>query len=126
MMTDPTPTRRWYHLTPDRFVIGLLAVECLLWLSERYRWFWFNGHKGWTVLIGVAAVGVVMLVMLVWFVVALVFRWRFQFSIRSLLVLVVAVALPCGWLSVKMRHAEREREAAAAIEKLGASILWSG
>jgi hypothetical protein len=33
-MTDPTPKPRWYRLTPDRFVIGLLIVECLLWLEE--------------------------------------------------------------------------------------------
>ena len=42
-------------------------------------------------LIAVAVVGGAMLVMLLWFIVSLVFRWRFQFSIRSLLVLTVAV-----------------------------------
>ena len=83
-MTDPAPNPRWYRLTPDRFVIGLLVVECLLWLSERFQWFAFNQHKGWTVLIAVAVVGVAFLVMLLWFVVALLFRWRFQFCIRSL------------------------------------------
>ena len=48
---------RWFHVTPDRLVIGLLVVECLLWFSERFQWFSFNAHKGWTVLIAVAAVG---------------------------------------------------------------------
>jgi hypothetical protein len=28
---------RWYRLTPDRLILGLLAVEGLLWLSERFR-----------------------------------------------------------------------------------------
>ena len=32
-----------------------------------------------------------MLVMLLWFIAGLLFGWRFQFSIRSLLVLVVVV-----------------------------------
>ena len=105
-MTDPTPTRRRFYPTPAWLIFGLLVVEGLLWLSERYRWFWFNEKKGWTVLIAVAVVGVAMLVMLVWFVVSLVFRWRFQFSIRSLLVLTVAVALPCSWLAVEMKAAE--------------------
>ena len=27
-MTDPTPTRRWYRLTLDRFLIRLLVVAC--------------------------------------------------------------------------------------------------
>ena len=84
----PDPKPLWYRLTPDRLVIGLLAVECLLWLSERFQWFAFDQHKGWTVLIAVAVVGGAMLVMLGWFISSLLFRWRFQFSIRSLLVLV--------------------------------------
>ena len=61
-------------------------------------------------LIAVAVVGVAMLVMKLWFVVALVFRRRFQFSIRSLLVLTVAVAIPCSWLAVEMKHANQQRE----------------
>ena len=31
IVTDPAPKPRWFHLTPDRFVIGLLVVEGLLW-----------------------------------------------------------------------------------------------
>ena len=44
-MIDPIPKRRWYRLTPDRVVIGLLVVECLLWLSERFQWFGFNDTR---------------------------------------------------------------------------------
>ena len=99
-------------------------MEGLLWLSERYRWFWFNEKKGWTVLIGVAVVGGTMLVMLLWLIASLVFRWRFQFSIRSLLLLTVAVAIPFSWLAVEIRQARREREV-VAIEKLGGRVFWS-
>jgi hypothetical protein len=35
---DATAQVRWFHLTPGRFVIGLLAVEVLLWASERFGW----------------------------------------------------------------------------------------
>ena len=67
-------------------------------LSDRLAWpAW---HKGYAVLTCVAVVGVVMLSMIGCFAVALVFRRRFQFGIRSLLVLVVAVAVPCSWLAV--------------------------
>ncbi len=108
---------RRFRFTPSWLIFGLLVVEGLLWLSERYRWFWFNEKKGWTVLIGVAVVGVAMLVMLLWFIVALVFRWRFQFSIRSLLVLTVAVAVPCSWMAVEIKKAREQREAADEITK---------
>ena len=50
----PQPRHPWYRLTPDREVIGLLALEGLLFLSERFRWFPLNAHKGRTVLICVA------------------------------------------------------------------------
>ena len=88
-MDAPEPKRRWFYPTPSWLVICLLAAECLLWLSERYQWFSFNSHKGWTVLIAVAAVGVGTMLLFIWLLFALLFRLRFQFSIRSLLVMVV-------------------------------------
>jgi len=92
------PRPRWYRLTPNRFVIGLFVLECLLWLTERFECFPFNRHKGWTVLIAVAVLGAAMLLMFFTYVAAILFRWRFQFAIRTLLLLVVAVAVPCSWL----------------------------
>ncbi len=129
---DDTLRRPWCHLTPDRLVIGLVFVECLLWLSERYHWFSFNHHRhwgeplwsdhngfeevhsimtGWAVLLCVASLGLAMLVMLAWFIVALVFRRRFQFGIRSLLLLALAVAIAFGWLTLDMKNMERARRA---------------
>ena len=108
-MTGPTPTTRRPHPTPACLILGLLVVEGLLWLSERYQW--PTWHKGYAVLTAVATVGVVMIVMLGWFIVALVFRWRFQFSIRSLLVLTLVVALPCSWLAAKMKEAKGQKMA---------------
>ena len=122
-MTTPSTTHRWFHLTPDRLVLPLLAVEVLLWLSERFGW--LGWHKGYAVLTSVAVVGGAMFAMLVWFVVALVFRRRFQFSIRSLLVLVVVVAVPCSWLAVQREQARRERNSAESIEETGAIVEWS-
>jgi len=121
-MTDPAPKPCWYRLTPDRIVIGLLIVEGLLWLSERFQWFGVNNHKGWTVLIAVSVVGVVVLVTLLWLLVALLFRWRFQFSIRSLLVMTVVVAMPFSWLSVEMNRAKKQRDAAAVFRNCGGTV----
>jgi hypothetical protein len=116
----PTARRpRWYRLTPDRSLVALLAVEGLLLLSERFRWFAFNEKKGWTVLIAVAAVGVALTLLLIWFAAAVLLRRRFQFSIRSLLVLVLAVAIPCSWLATKRQQAARQREAYDVLRKFG-------
>jgi hypothetical protein len=118
----PTHPPRWFHLTPDRFVVALLVVECLLWLSERFQWFPFSHHKGWTVLITIASVVVAMLLMLLWFVAALIFRGHYQFSIRSLLLLVIVIAIPCSWLTVKTQQLRPQREtqeSLTAIWELG-------
>ena len=123
-MTDPSPTRRHFRPTPVWLIYGLLVVEGLLWLSERFQWFAFNHHKGWTVLIGVAVVGVAMILMLGWLIVSLIFRWRFQFSIRSLLVLVVAVAIPSSWLTVEIKAARKQRETIAMLRAAGLKVYY--
>jgi hypothetical protein len=110
---EPKPSIRWYHLTPDRAVIGLLVAECLLWLSERFGW--LPWHKGYAVLTGVAVVGVTFVAMLLWLLVSLLFRWRFQFSVRSLLIFAVVVAIPSSWMMVEMEAAKRQQEAVTEI-----------
>ncbi len=123
-MTDPTSTRRSFCPTPAWLVLALLVVEGLLWLSERFGWFWFNEKKGWTVLVGVAVVGAATLVMLGWFIASVVFRWRFQFSIRSLLVLTVAVAMPCSWLAVKLQQANRQKRAVEWVAEVDGLVTY--
>jgi hypothetical protein len=123
-MTAPIPNDHWYHLTPDRFFIGLLAVQVFLLLSERFQWFPFNEHKGWTVLIAVGIVCVAVLVMLVWFLVSLVLRRRFQFGVRSLLVFLVAVSIPLGWFGWQMQKARRQREAVERIRAVDGGVNY--
>jgi hypothetical protein len=43
--------------------------------------------------------GVAVLVMLIWFVVSLLLRRRFQFSFRSLLVFMLVLSVPLGWFA---------------------------
>jgi hypothetical protein len=114
-----SPRVRWrFLLAPEHLVIALITIEVLLWLSERSLWFPFSRNRGFTVLIAVATVGAFCLVMLVWFAASLLFRLRFQFNIRSLLALMLAVAIPSSWFVVKMREAERQKKATEAILKL--------
>ncbi len=123
-MSESEPKRRWYRLTPDRLILGLFAVQVLLLLSERFQWFAFNEEKGWTVLIAVAAVAFALVVMLLWPVASFLSRLRFQFSLRSLVVLVVTIAMPCCWLAVKIREAERQRQTVKAIRKVGGAVTY--
>lgn len=97
---------RWYHPTPGRLLFLLLPVEGILLLLNWLEW----TPKGWAVLIAIACVGVVLLLLLGWFVLALVFRWRFQYSLRSLMVLMVVVAIPCSWLAVEIKKARVQRK----------------
>jgi glucan phosphoethanolaminetransferase (alkaline phosphatase superfamily) len=82
---------RSLYPTPGWLVILSLAVTSILFLSERFEWFPFSSHKGWTVLIAVASVGVVLVLVFLWLIIALLFRCQFQFSIRTLLVPTVAM-----------------------------------
>jgi hypothetical protein len=117
---NPDPTRRWFHPTPGTLLVVLLAAEGILLLANWFQWI----PKGWAVLIAIACVGVFLLLMGLWFALALVFRWRFQFSIRSLLVLTVAVAIPCSWLAVEIKRAREQREAWVVIQEGGGSINY--
>ena len=113
MGMDAPEKRRWFCPTPGWLVLGSLAVTGLLWLSNWLEWpAW---HKGYAVLVAVAGVGVVLAVILVWWLAALVFRWRFQFGLRTLLVLTVAVALPFSWLATEINKAREQKAAVAAI-----------
>jgi hypothetical protein len=119
-----TPSVRHFRPAPFWLVLLSLAATGALFLSERYYWFAFNEHKGWTVVIAVAAVGVVVAAFfLLWIVVAFIFRRRFQFSLRTLLALVVAVALPCSWLAVEMKKARQQKDTEAAITEPGGAEL---
>ena len=124
MTSDDKPKPRWYHLTPDRFLVGLLLVVGALLLSERFVWFPFNEKKGWTVLFAMGTVCGAVVLMLLWFIVALVFRRRFQFSIRSLLVFVLVCAVVCSWFAVRMKQARRQGKALAALGRIDATVYY--
>ena len=47
-------------------------------------------------------------------------RWL-QFSLRSLLVFVLIVSIPCSWFAVRLRKAERQK---AAVEEFGKAGGW--
>ncbi|MGO9109400.1 MAG: hypothetical protein ACLP9L_09215 [Thermoguttaceae bacterium] len=97
------------------FIFGLLALEALLRLGPR-RLLDVNSRSGQIaqVLIGLALFSTLYL-----FATARLLRRRFQFTIRSLLIMVVVAAVPCSWLTVEVKEAKRQREAVAAINNVG-------
>ena len=112
--------RRWYRPTPDRLVLGLLAIEGFLILSDWFGWFTLNRHKGYAALLSMASVGTAGVLVLLWFAASTVFRWRFQFSIRSMLLLAVIVAIPCSWLA----EARKQRELVEQIANSGGRVSY--
>src|SRR5437867_11243655 len=50
-------------------------------------------------------------------------RW-YQFSLRSMFIVVTLLAIPCGWYGMKMQQVKRQREVVAAIVKLGGRVEW--
>jgi hypothetical protein len=128
METDSLPTAeqkpsrlRCFHPTPGRLLVILLAVEGILLSANWFHWI----PKGWAVLIAVAAVGLYLTAMLVSFAVSLLFRWRFQFSLRSLLLLTLAVAIPFSWLATEIRDARKQRSEVEEIEKQGRKVFYN-
>ncbi len=115
--------RRWYRVTRGRIVLFLLALEGILLLSERFRWTGFNELKGWTVLLAFVVLGAAMILLLTWFFACLLFRRRWQFGIRELLLLLVTAAVPCTWLGFELWEARKQREAMQVIKNLGAMPL---
>jgi Leucine-rich repeat (LRR) protein len=107
---NPPRKRTWFYPTPGRLLAGLLAFDIFLLVSEQIQWFAFNKVPGSAALMVTAGVGAVMMILLLWFVLALIFRWRFQFSIRSLLVMTVVVAIPCSWMTTIMKQAREMRK----------------
>jgi hypothetical protein len=89
-------------VTPNRVGAAPLVVVVILLLCEHLRTFPFCQPKGNTVLVALALVAITMVLLLVWFLVAVFFGLRFQFGLRSLLVLVVVVAIPCSWLATEV------------------------
>jgi hypothetical protein len=117
LITDREKSR-WFYPKPVYLFVVLLVVEAVLISSER----WFP--KGWAVLTAIACVGVVFILMCVWCLLALLFRWRFQFSLRSLLILTVVVAVPFSWLAVEINGARKQKEVVDALWQFTGSVSY--
>jgi Leucine-rich repeat (LRR) protein len=128
-MAAPTSNTPWYRPTFRRELFALLAFEMFLLLAERCRWFGLVKDSGGreletvTLFAGWAAVVAACLVGLLWLIV-LGSRRRFQYGLRTLLLLTLLVSIGMSWIATAMQRAKRQREVARAIEKLGGRVWW--
>lgn len=108
----------WLYPTPGYLFVALLLAEMVLMLTvQRFP-------KGWAVLTAIACVGGTMILLLFWFILACLLKKRFQFTIRSLLLLTLAVAMAFSWLAVEMKRTRKQRETVAAINDLNWSVTY--
>ena len=112
------------RLNPDRLAIGLLAVVCLLWMSERFQWLALNHHKGFTVLAAAALAGVAAVIVLLRLLAGLAFRWRFQFGLRAMLVLVAVFSVVAAWFAAEWKAAQGMQAMVKAVHALGGSAEY--
>jgi hypothetical protein len=120
MPFTPKPESAWYRPTPGRLLAVLLAAQAVLLACQWFGWI----PKGWAVLASTLCVAATAVAVGGWLLLAILFHWRFQFSIRSLLVLMLIVAVQCSWLSVEMKNAERQKEAVFTIRKTGGWLRY--
>lgn len=50
---------------------------------------------------------------------------RFRFSLRTLLIVVTIASAAFGWLGVKVREAERQKEVVAVVQNLGGAVAYN-
>ncbi|MGO8751435.1 MAG: hypothetical protein ACLQNE_36270 [Thermoguttaceae bacterium] len=113
--------RRSFHLTPERVLLGLPSLWGVLFVLEQFQ----RLGKGYSVLLALASMGMIVLVLLLWFTAALVFRWRFQFSLRTLCFVMLLACIGMSWLGVEMQKARRQKEVVEEIEKVGGYVVYA-
>jgi hypothetical protein len=114
---QPTRNPRWYAPTPGKFLLAVLVMQGVLFLSAHYRWFWFNERKGYTVLITVAATALALLLLSGFVFVSRFFKSRTQFSLATLLLVVPVMAIPCGWLTRDLEQARQQQDLLALADE---------
>lgn len=111
-----TKKPRWYAPSIAKYFAAILLLQAGLYLSSNYHWFWFNDHKGLTVLVAVAVTAPLLLLVSAWVVVGRFFGAKTQFSLAALLLIVPVAGIPCGWLAREIDLARRQRASLATMD----------
>jgi hypothetical protein len=103
----------------------LLAFEVFLLVAECCHWFGLVDLEVLTLYTGWVAVVVAYLGVLLWIIVRFGFQRRFQYRLRSLLLLTLLVSIGMSWIATAMQRTKRQREVARTIEKMGGRVWWN-
>ena len=109
----------WSQVTADAIAVLALLAICLLWLANHFGWCGFDRHIGIAVVLAAAIVGGAIALAFVRMSAHAVFGWRFQFSLRTLLLAVPACAIVAGWFMAEWQLARRRQELFSVVTRLG-------
>jgi hypothetical protein len=112
-MSKVPPITIW----PDRLLLMILVLTMLVFFCELNGFYLF--HKGWLTLLVVFAATGTLPALLGWSLAASIFKRPFQFSLRSLLLLMLVVAMAFSLLAKEIKNAEEQRLAFDAIKGFG-------
>lgn len=123
MTASPATRARW---TPGTFLAVLIVLELLALQFSPLRWFAAFNHRAWTPLFAVELALGGLIVLAFWAIVARLRQGKFQFSLRALVLLFVALAVPLAALAAEIRWAAGRRDRAAALARLHARAHSGG
>ena len=106
----PRKSRR-LCLVPGHLVTALFVVDVGLLLADYFH----KLPKGYAAMIAVALAATAVFCVLLWWADSVLYRRRFQFSLRSLMLFTAVVAISFSWLANEMRYASKQRQVLARI-----------
>ncbi|MGA2063201.1 MAG: hypothetical protein ABSG67_22245 [Thermoguttaceae bacterium] len=124
--SNPKPKLRWYRYCPQIFVV-LVIVLIFSLINKLFLADYFvrasEGNASFMpqiYLLLVLLVEASVPVFLLW----LSKRHWYQYSLRTLMIVVTVFAVACSWFAVKMQQAKKQRETVEAIEKLNYFVTY--
>ncbi len=115
----PTLLPCWSRRVVDCIIVSLFVVHGLLLLSQRYDWFSINDQVDRAMAIDLAATVITLFGMLICGVSAAFMGCPLQFSLRSLSLLTISIAITSTWLGVEFNRQRHEFDVANAIQQAG-------
>jgi hypothetical protein len=127
-MTDPKPKLRWYQLTLWRFLLIVLAIEASVFVLAKCHWFGFikDDIEVTSFFFGFWALVILHILAFVWALLPFLVRRRFQYSLRSLMLVMLLTSVCMSGFATKRFAVKQQEEAAEAIKKLGGDVRWDG
>jgi hypothetical protein len=107
--TAPLPRKTpWYASAAAKYLMFVLLLQGLLLGATYFRGFELDQRKGLAVLITFTVTAILLLVMVGWLIVGRFFKSKPQFSLATLMLVVVVAAIPSAWMAHEYRESQRQ------------------